>query len=1192
MAASLPHEQRTLKQQMRSDDKGDAASEMRAVNQYDSIDSWDSRNLLGRSYTLYHPLEPRSLIWVFLITLPIIIGFVVAFLDQTLSALFQLKHEHIADPMASWSREDGWRILLCAIAWGCLSAACIGASYLWSRKLAYGMAGRGFPRVLAHLNGSFQPHWGHWRILFSKLFSVIMSVISGIPLDYVGSISEIGAMIGTCSVSRHPLYQKIVPFAKYFRNTRDSQLIIALSIAAATAAAFRSPIGGVAMLVELSALKLNVKLLYRVFISANIAGFVIQILYTHYYGFKPRSTFGGWDMSPLSQLAQVTENLATALPAIFLGVVGGLFQGVFAIASNFILNRPQLKTIHTLLAVSFIHGMLVFMLSGVFGIADACRPFQEPASSYVKEGTPPFLHTSMFCDQKYQTSLDNNNNNSNTFVKNGTMDMSTTTANATSGAAGNATQQAVYVNAFASLTLGFDSGILRLLFRRSVPQFWTASELAVTAAIYCVMLPFLTVLSIVDGDLIMPTGLLGGCIGQLVFLAMRAWGVQRDWVDGGLFALLGAVSFIGGMTRLTFSLTFLFVDYAGDVRHVLFIMMAISVARAVADRVSPVRIDYVIMKHQGATVLDFALRVQKYDSVTLHEFQQRDLRVIPPTATVGQLTRLLKNSFHNAFPVIDPTTKNFIGLIQRRTLQLLVWGFSDSVPSQLQHPEDWIGIVPAAAAAAGIVSTHNLYHRLPNSVTESSALHSICLTAPNMHNPRQHFESFFSAGTESVQEQHNTDSPAFKHPHVPSYLRSPPSTPNSPTAASIATAAPSHENHHAASAAAAAASSSSLSPEAPQPLQEDYDRFDEALAALEFHRLRDLDDYICHRFAEDESQLLQFSQGIRPERSSGHIAFVAEASAYPKEIQSTLINLVRYTDRSSFTVRASMCVSRLYNMFTVMGLTHATIVDYKNRPTGVITRRDLMTHKIVEKKNKLARFALYSGGRGGDAAAAAAAANDADGDVPVDDDKIGHDEVIRSGAAAAAEEEENGGGVRASGVFLSRFFDDDDDKAKLLTPSDLPASPKEGGTDEQLPSPLHKKLVHEEQIQISGAHSALDPYTTDAGSDVGSSSYRSGRAESAPSPNVRTLMYKVNHMRPPMLLPKGWGGFGVGNHETRNNGNTVRGGGGAAVNNNRAATSITPNSSTDEVDAMAGRDPDSYNTIVSDAPPNRQESSK
>jgi len=56
---------------------------------------------------------------------------------------------------------------------------------------------------------------------------------------------------------------------------------------------------------------------------------------------------------------------------------------------------------------------------------------------------------------------------------------------------------------------------------------------------------------------------------------------------------------------------------------------------------------------------------------------------------------------------------------------------------------------------------------------------------------------------------------------------------------------------------------------------------------------------------------------------------------------------------SAMAIPEKFSVQRTYVIFRTLGLRHLTVVDTSNQVTGIITRKDLMGHNLVEKLSKI-----------------------------------------------------------------------------------------------------------------------------------------------------------------------------------------------------------------------------------------------
>ncbi len=149
-----------------------------------------------------------------------------------------------------------------------------------------------------------------------------------------------------------------------------------------------------------------------------------------------------------------------------------------------------------------------------------------------------------------------------------------------------------------------EDGIRHLLTRGSFRAF-SYSSLSVMLAWYFLGAAWASGSAISSG-LFVPMLFIGACMGRLVGLwtldladhyRVAKGGLERlglgnstavgddpwAWVDPGAFALVGAGAFMGGVTRLTISLSVIMMEISNDVRMLLPILVAIIFAKWTGD---------------------------------------------------------------------------------------------------------------------------------------------------------------------------------------------------------------------------------------------------------------------------------------------------------------------------------------------------------------------------------------------------------------------------------------------------------------------------------------------------------------------------------------------------------------------------------------------------------------------------------
>ena len=136
-------------------------------------------------------------------------------------------------------------------------------------------AGSGIPEAKAYLNGSNVPRYLSPAALICKAVGVSFAVAGGLcvgkegPLVHVGSAFAAILCYGWDGAAKH--------FAK-LRNDRDKKDFVSAGCAAGVAAAFGAPISGVLFSLEEASSFWTVPLLWKVFFSAMVSTFTLNLL--------------------------------------------------------------------------------------------------------------------------------------------------------------------------------------------------------------------------------------------------------------------------------------------------------------------------------------------------------------------------------------------------------------------------------------------------------------------------------------------------------------------------------------------------------------------------------------------------------------------------------------------------------------------------------------------------------------------------------------------------------------------------------------------------------------------------------------------------------------------------------------------------------------------------------------------------
>ena len=86
----------------------------------------------------------------------------------------------------------------------------------------------------------------------------------------------------------------------------------------------------------------------------------------------------------------------------------------------------------------------------------------------------------------------------------------------------------------------------------------------------------------VPAGLFVPAILCGSSFGRLVGEAVQHW-ADDDSIRPGTYALIGATAMLGGVTRMTISLTVILLETTNNIKYLLPIMIVLMIAKFVGD---------------------------------------------------------------------------------------------------------------------------------------------------------------------------------------------------------------------------------------------------------------------------------------------------------------------------------------------------------------------------------------------------------------------------------------------------------------------------------------------------------------------------------------------------------------------------------------------------------------------------------
>uniref|UniRef100_A0A2M4A177 Chloride channel protein n=1 Tax=Anopheles triannulatus TaxID=58253 RepID=A0A2M4A177_9DIPT len=485
-------------------------------------------------------------------------------------------------------------------------------------------AGSGIPQVKCYLNGVKVPRIVRIKTLAVKAVGVATSVIGGLAGGKEGPMIHSGAVIAAgISQGKSTTFRSDLKVLQYFRDDHEKRDFVVGGAAAGVAAAFGAPIGGTLFSLEEAASFWNQALIWRTFFASIISSFTLNIILSAYHGlssFRYRGLFNLGEFEPLP--FDYFE-----LPIFMLmGVIGGC-SGALWNAVNRQLNifrahaiRPRWAKVLEAAFVAVIGATFACLMA--YTIND-CRPL----------GNDPTEHpVQLFCqDNEY--------------------------------------------NAAAALWFQTPEATVKALFH-DPPGSHQLLTLIVFIAIYYPLSCVTYGLSVSLGIFI-PTLLIGAAWGRLTgTLIIMAFPASSAFVSPGKYALIGAAAQLGGVVRMTLSLSVIILETTGNIGFILPIILTLMAAKWSGD-------------YFNEGIYDSQIRMSRVPMLPWHvepEFQQLLARsimaqpvvVVRVEEKVQYLLDILKNTTHNGFPVVEDgddgsrVNGRVIGLILRSQLVVIL----------------------------------------------------------------------------------------------------------------------------------------------------------------------------------------------------------------------------------------------------------------------------------------------------------------------------------------------------------------------------------------------------------------------------------------------------------------------------------------------------------------------------------------
>jgi chloride channel 7 len=169
-------------------------------------------------------------------------------------------------------------------------------------------------------------------------------------------------------------------------------------------------------------------------------------------------------------------------------------------------------------------------------------------------------------------------------------------------------------------------------------------------------------------------GIICGCVfGRLTGEWVKHLTYEGDWtthaVHPGIYALLGAACMLGGMSRMTISMSIILVETTGHIQYLFPIMICLMISKSIGDRFNISLYDL----HVKLKCIPFVEGEPPPDMIrkTAIDVASREVECLGLVCPVEEVYTLLRKTRHCGFPVRTPNDQ-LSGIILRSQLIVLL----------------------------------------------------------------------------------------------------------------------------------------------------------------------------------------------------------------------------------------------------------------------------------------------------------------------------------------------------------------------------------------------------------------------------------------------------------------------------------------------------------------------------------------
>mmetsp|Transcript_69800 Transcript_69800/g.175820 ORF Transcript_69800/g.175820 Transcript_69800/m.175820 type:complete len:746 (+) Transcript_69800:55-2292(+) len=168
----------------------------------------------------------------------------------------------------------------------------------------------------------------------------------------------------------------------------------------------------------------------------------------------------------------------------------------------------------------------------------------------------------------------------------------------------------------------------------------------------------------VPSGLFVPSLLAGASFGRILGQGMQA--IVTSDIYPGVYALIGATAMLSGMARITISLVVILMETTGEAEWVVPIFVTVMTAKWTGDLFNKGIYD-IHIDLRNVPLLEHRPEKDML-GMEARNVMATNVKSVSVASRVEDLVEVLESCRHNGFPVIEPQSGRFIGLLDRSTL--------------------------------------------------------------------------------------------------------------------------------------------------------------------------------------------------------------------------------------------------------------------------------------------------------------------------------------------------------------------------------------------------------------------------------------------------------------------------------------------------------------------------------------------